>query len=184
MESFNLSEVPWWGLSPSPFSILFYLFLTGYALRKILKQKRIQRKREFLAIFTDAILLVGFLVLLLDTLWIIMCALRFGAAYPDSMMQLVYSAGRNIAGLVLCFLLVGRYFTDGTIRFGWLSLELLALNVVFLFAWFFLSPTPAYTDWTFAIRHNYPEATILTSFFISHIIGKSIVASIFYTIWK
>lgn len=178
-----MSTLPWWALSPSPFSILFYLILIAFTMRKLLQ--RINYKRlKYLVAFTDAFFTVGFMVVFLDLIWVIACALRFGSAYPNSLFQLAMSAGRNIVGLILCYLLIGRHFQNGLIHIKDSTIFLFYVNVIFLAVWFSLSASPAWTDWTFAIRHDYPASTVMTSFFISHVVGKSIVASIYYSIWK
>lgn len=174
-------EVPWWALSPSPFSITFYLILATYGTTKILKLKKYRRLKHLVA-FTDAILILGFIVLALDILWLVACGLRFGWYYPSSVLQLIFSVGRNIAGITLCYLLIGNYFRKCLIRLE-KAYWVFSLNLLFLLVWFVLAPSPAWTDWTYAIRHNYSMNTVLSSFFISHIIGKSIVALIYIKIW-
>lgn len=177
-----MSELAWWMLSPSPFSILFYLLLTFYGMRKLMA--KVQYKRKVLGSFTDGLFLVGFIVLITDTIWVVMSGLRFGSLYPRSVPQLVLSAGRNLVGLLLCYLLVGGYFKQGVCKLTKHTAQLILVNTVFIVVWFLLAPSPAYTDWTFAIRHDYPLLTVLSSFLISHIIGKTLVAATYLTIWR
>jgi len=177
-------EVPFWALSPSPFSIVFYLLLTVYALKQIFKDLVILRKRDYLLAFTDAVLIVGFVVVYLDTFWIVACGLRFGWQYPDSVLQLIFAFGRNIAGLIFCYMLIGNYFRQGKLKLTNKTTQLFFLNILFLAVWFVAAPSPAFTDWTFAIRHGYSWNVILTSLFISHFIGKILVAAIFLSLWR
>ena len=179
-----MNNVPWWALSPSPFSIVFYLLLTVYALKQIFKDLMILRKRDYLLAFTDAVLIVGFVVVYLDTFWIVACGLRFGWQYPDSVLQLIFAFGRNITGVILCYMLIGNYFRQGKLKLTNKTTQLFFLNILFLAVWFVAAPSPAFTDWTFAIRHGYSWSVILTSLFISHFIGKSLVAVIFLSIWR
>lgn len=179
-------EVPWWTLSPSPFSIIFYLILIVYTFKKIryIKQNPTRNKKFwYITKLTDAFFIVGFVVVTMDTLWIVVCGLRFGWFYPDSVLQLILCAGRNLAALVLCYFAIGNYFHDGTIKFRKTTVMLYLLNVAFLTTWFLLSPTPAYTDYTYAIRHDYPMTTVLISFMISHVVGKSVVALTFLSLF-
>lgn len=176
-------EVPWFALSPSPFTIIFYLILTVYAYQKIKDATAFNLKNKLL-FFTDALLIVGFVVVFLDTYWIVACGLRFGWFFPDSILQLVFAFGRNIAGLILCYMLIGNYFKQKKLEITKWSVRLFLLNISFLAFWFLMASSPAWTDWTYAIRHNYPMQVILTSFFISHVIGKSLVATFFISIWK
>ena len=176
-------EVPWFALSPSPFSIIFYLILTAYAYRKI-KDVRAHDFKKKIVTFTDALLIVGFVVVYLDTFWIAACGLRFGWFFPDSVLQLLFAFGRNIAALILCYMLIGNYFKQKKLEITKWAKFWFFYNIVFLSLWFLISPTPAYTDWTYAIRHNYPLSTIITSFLTSHIAGKFIVTMFFISIWK
>ena len=171
-------------LSPSPFSIIFYLLLTAYAMKQIFKDLIILRKRDYLSLFTDAMLIVGFVVVYLDTFWIIACLLRFGWYFPDSILQLLFAFGRNITGLILCYMLIGNFFKQKKLEITKRVTQVFFLNILFLAVWFLLSPSPAFTDWTYAIRHDYSLNVIVQGFFISHVIGKSLVAAFFYTIWK
>jgi len=153
-------------------------------MKKIFSDLTILRKRDYLLAFTDAFLIVGFIVLFTDTQWIIASGLRFGWQYPDSVLSLIFAGGRNVAGIVLCYLLIGNYFKQGTIKFAQSTFLVLAANIGFLILWFLSSPSPAFTDWTFAIRHDYPLSVVLFSFFISHVVGKGLVATVFYTLWR
>lgn len=182
MEGVFLSEVPWFALSPSPFSIIFYFILIFYGIRKLLKTNK-YRRWKYVNAFAEAFFILGLIVLIGDCLWIVACGLRFGTLFPDSLPQLGYSFARNIAGLALCFLLVGNDFKRGLLSFKPSTYLMFYVNCIFLLAWFGLSSSPAYTDWTFAIRYDYPFATVLLSFLVSHVIGKGLVASIYYTIW-
>lgn len=173
-------DVPWWALSPSPFSIIFYLILTLYITKKLCIHAEYKRFKHLTA-FTDAIFIVGFFVVSLDFIWIIICYLRFSSMYPDSSFNLIVCAGRDLAAVLLCYLFTASHFKNKLIKASEITWILLSVNIVFLATWFFLSPTPAYTDWTFGIRHDYPLSTILTSFLTSHIIGKSLVVGIIYT---
>ena len=134
--------------------------------------------------FTDAIFLVGIITLSTDLMWVIACALRFGMMFPDSLLQLVFCALRDMVGMIFCYLLIGNYFKNKIVNFNhktWLGY---LLNLTFLIIWFILAPNPAWTDWTYAIKNNYSFTIILTSFIISHIIGKAIVTNIYFMIWK
>jgi hypothetical protein len=38
------------------------------------------------------------------------------------------------------------------------------------FFWFFLAPSPAFTDYVFAIRHDYPLEHVVSAFILSHVL--------------
>lgn len=169
-------------LSPSPFSLAFYAALALYATFKLYRIYGHNYKRlKPLVALSDAVLMVGFVVVLLDTVWIITCMLRFGWAFPSSVLQLVACLFRNLGIVMLCYVFEKDYLRDRATQ--WTFITFVA-NVAFMAVWFWLSPSPAYTDWTFAFRNGYPLTTVLTSFLISHVIGKALVASMFLSYWK
>ena len=178
-----MNNVPWYALSPSPFTIIFWLILVFWGAKQLLKRTE-YRRWKLLNAFTDSVFILGFIVLLGDLTWVVFCGLRFGWTYPDSVLQLVFSGGRNVAGIMFCFLLIGSHFKNGVLTFSSKTGGLLIVNGFFIFVWFLLAPSPAFTDWTFAIRHGFPLETVLTSFFISHVVGKSLLTIVFVTIWR
>lgn len=180
-ENEKVADVPWWALSPSPFSITFYIVLIAFAADRFLAASS-YRRLKFLAALTDAFFLVGLVVLSLDTVWVLCSGLRFGALHPEGLRQLAFVAGRNVAGIVLCLILVGGYFT-WLLKFGKTSLLAFAVNVGFMATWFALSPSPAWTDWTYAIRYDYPFTVMFTSFLVSHGVGKGLVTALFLSLW-
>lgn len=174
--------VPWFALSPSPFSIAFYLILIVYTYRKIACYGHSVNIRDKIVFWTDAFFIVGFFIVFLDSFWILASWIRFGAAYPESAFQLAASFGRNMAAIILCYLIAGVHLQR--INPSRLTFTFFYLDVFFLAAWFYVAPNPSLTDWTFAIRHGYPASRILTAFLISHIIGKIIAAGFYLSLWK
>lgn len=169
-------------LSPSPFTLIFYVALAAYASVKLYRiYGHNYRKVKALAIVSDAVFLVGFVVLTLDTVWIIICGLRFGWQYPESVLQLVACLFRNLGIVTLCYVFEKDYLKERATQWTFITF---CLNVAFMGVWFWLSPSPAYTDWTFAFKNGYPLSTVLTSFLISHVAGKVLVASMFLSYWK
>ena len=176
-------DVPWFALSPSPFSIIFYVLLTAYVARTLLQRTDVKHDKYPVAI-TDAILIVGFFVVILDALWVVTCAIRFGSLYPDDVLHLLTCGARDVAAAIFCYLFIGYHFKENRLKFTARTWILLAVNSWFLTLWFILSPTPAYTDWTFAIRHDYPLSIVVQSFLTSHVVGKGLVAAIVYSTLK
>ena len=176
-------EVPWFALSPSPFSIIFYLLLIFLGMRKLIPKVKYKRFKH-LILFTDCIFIVGLIVLILDSVWIMICLARFGLYYPNSVLQLIFSLGRNLLGIILCYYLIGSFFQRRICSINKKTQFLFYLNAFFMFVWFYLAPSPAWTDWTFAIRYDYPFEVIVSSFLISHLLGKSLVALTYLSIWK
>ncbi|MHA1829067.1 MAG: hypothetical protein ACTSX6_10530 [Candidatus Heimdallarchaeaceae archaeon] len=153
-------EIPWYAQSPSPFSIAWYC-LYGY----------VAHRNGFS--WRDSVWLVGFVVLSGDLIWVAASGLRFGWFYPDSVPQLILCAARDFAGMLFCLIMLKT-----PIKFNDLTVLGYITNIVFMLIWFLLAPSPAYTDWTYAIKHNYPLPTIITAFIFSHIIGRIILLCI------
>ncbi len=177
-----MTELAWWMLSPSPFTLAFYAACSLYGAWKIRRIYGDSYKRlKFLTALTDAVFMFGFLVVLLDSIWIIICGLRFGWVFPNSVPQLLASLFRNAMILALCYLYAHRYLqaraTDKTFL-------MIVVNVAFMAVWFAVSPSPAWTDWTYAFRNGYSWATVITSFFVSHVVGKTLVGLTFLTYWR
>lgn len=169
-------------MSPSPFTIIYWLILIAWTYPKLYitgKYKRLPR----LMSLTDSACLVGFVVLTNDLIWVTICGLRFGYIYPDSVLQLVICAFRDIAGALLCYSLAGQHWTRKTVSITKKTRLFYMLNIVFITVWFLLATSPAWTDWTYAIKYDYPISVIATSFLTSHIIGKSITTLIYYTLF-
>jgi len=174
--------LPWWTLSPSPWTIAVYTILALYAARKLYRvyghnYKRLKR----LAAFTDATFMLGFVVLTLDTFWLACSGLRFGWTYPSSVLQLLACLFRNFGIVALCYIFVKDYLVD---RATSKTFYLFAVNMVFMVIWFVLAPSPAYTDWTFALRNGYSLATVVLSFFISHVLGKTLLSLTYITYFR
>lgn len=178
-----MNEIPWWALSPSPFTLAFWLVLTAYGMKQLLRKVEYKRWRYYHA-FGEASSTVGFIVLLLDLCWVVVCALRFGSMFPNSMMQLALAGLRDLVGVIFCYLLIGNYFKTNVLHFKTSTILLVLVNWLFLAVWFIFAPSPAYTDWTFAIKHGYSVGVVALSFLVSHVVGKSLVASIYYALWR
>lgn len=176
-------DVPFWALSPSPFSLFFYCLLIFVAYRK-LKPYIVAKRWRRLVGLTDSLFIVGFVVVLCDTLWILASGLRFGSSFPESVLQLVFCFFRDVAALIFCSLFIYHYFKRGMLGFSESFWCWILVNVVFLAVWFHSAPNPAYTDWTFAIRHGYSLKVIAQSFISSHIIGRIITFLIFYSLFN
>ncbi len=179
-----MADLPWWALSPSPFTIAFWLVLAVWATRRILVHMKYRRLKHLMA-FTDALFIIGFVVLTTDLMWCVACLLKFGPGYPwADVFQLFLCALRDIAATAFCYLLIKSHFDLGFISFNSKTVLSYCVNAIFLSLWFLAAPTPAFTDWTFAIRHDYPMGVVLSSFLFSHVVGKIIVAVLFYSLWS
>lgn len=175
--------VPWYAKSPSVFTLVFWMILIVWGAHQLLKKVKYKRWKYLIAL-TDSVFVLGMVVLPLDLMWVVVCGLRFGMMFPDSVLQLFFCGLRDIMGIIFCYILIGKYFEQKIVKFKGKTVLLWIVNLVFLVVWFLYATTPAQTDWTYAIRYDYPLTIILTSFFISHIIGKSLAALIYFSVWK
>lgn len=178
-----MSDIPWFALSPSPFSIIFWLVLIIWGARRLLRKVE-YRRLKYLNALTDTFFVLGLVVLSTDLMWVLICALRFGSLYADSVLQLVLYAARDVAGMLFCYLLTSQYFKKEIFHFNRKTVASYLLNLTFLAIWFACAEGPWFTDWTYAIRYDYSAAVIWTAFFISHVIGKIIVWLIYYSLWE
>lgn len=177
-----MQDLPWWALSPSPFSIAFYLVLIFFAagrLRRLTDYGRFSRLKTL----SDAFFLLGFFVLIGDLTWVVACGFRFGLEFFDSLPQLLMAGGRDIAGILLCSYWLRQAQRNCLVNINQHTMRLLLLNAVFIAVWFLLAPNPAWTDWTFAFRHNFSGGVVISSFFISHVLGKFLIGCAFLSIW-
>jgi len=178
-----MNDVPWYFKSHSIFTLIVWTVLIVWGTRQLLKNVKYKRWKRLVAL-TDSIFVLGLVVLPLDLMWVLVCGLRFGMMFPDSVLQLVFCGLRDIVGIILCYLLVGKYFEEKILKFNGKTVLLMTVNLAYLIVWFLCATTPALTDWTYAIRYDYPLTMVLTSFFVSHVVGKSLAGLIYSSIWK
>ncbi len=158
-------------------TLAFYAACSLYGGWKLYRCYGNQYKRiPRLAALTDAIFMFGFVVVSLDAVWVLGSALRFGWQFPGSVPQLVACLFRDVAIVALCYLYAREYLqAHATER----TFYLYVANIVFMAIWFWFSPSPAYTDWTYALRNDYAAGTVWLSFCLSHIVGKTLVGVTF-----
>lgn len=166
-------DLPWWARSPGPFTVSQWVILTlvgFYMLRK-----RVYDQKPMFNRFFDAMWSLGRIVLLSDLVWVIVCFLRFGSQFPSSVPQLAFSGLRDLGGVIFCHINLKKKppLFDRDLNWMWV------VDIAFMLIWFFTAPNPAYTDWTYAIRYDYPWGTVWATFFISHILGRIITSSIY-----
>lgn len=169
-------EVPWYMLSPSPYSLAVWSFLAFFQAKKF----KPSTVKEWLYSFSLCAFSLGLIVLPFDCLWVIFQNLRFGYLYPDERFYTLFSSLlRNMLLLLLCI-----YETREVHE----HLNLDALFNLFyfipIFAVWFTAPDPSWTDWTYAWRFGYGGLRTFYAFLISHVLMKSIQALIFIKLWR
>jgi len=164
-------DVPWWARSPSPFTFIFWIVLTGWVNLQIRGRRKYKRFPRVMS-FIDSIFIVGLVSLSFDSYWILFQGLRFSHLYPEDAFELVIRLVQNLGLFVVCLLNAYPLYKDRLIHISNYTLFLLGWEASFFALWFAISPNISYTDWTFGIRMGFGTTQILAAFFISHILGK------------
>lgn len=153
--------------TPNPFSILQYIILSWIVGSQLLKQIKYKRMSRIFS-WIDGFFIVGFFVVVGDAFWAGWCALRFVPMFPDDLDQILISFFRDITAILFFYMVMERkavHFSRKVV----LGLFVIGASQ---FAWFFLAPTPAWTDHTFAVRHGYPLDHVLLVYSISHFLMR------------
>jgi len=179
----DLLRSEWFYRSPGPLSLIYYGSIVLLGAR--LLRKRVEYpKWGWLNALTESFFLNGFIILTADFLWMLVSGLRFLPAYPDSFSQVVFVLARDCAGIVFCFLIVGKRMLDGVVSFKDSTGYAYFTLMIFLIAVFGFATSPVQTDWTYAIRMGSGTETILTSLIFSYGLGKAVGAVLIWTWWK
>ena len=179
----DLLRQPWFYKSPSPFSLLYYGVLVFLGARILLRRVEYRRWRWSNAL-TESFFLNGFIILSCDVLWMWASAARFLPDYPDSLGQVLAVLGRNVAGMAFCYMVISDRIKQDVISFKESTFGAYFFFIVFLTLLFTYAQTPAFTDWTFAVRMGASTQTILTSLIFSYGLGKAVGATLIWTWWK
>jgi len=179
-------ELPFgfWYESPSPFTFFFWIVIWIWGLFHLPIQAYSDVKRfTFLYRLVNGMMIVGFVVFIYDTSWIICQGIKFGSLYPEDLNVLLIRLIQNVGLLWVCFFYIRHLFEKGILEFSSATYDLLIIQAVYFGIWFVLAPDPSWTDWTYAIRNlNYDQ--VLTSFIISHLFGKIIQGLIFISLFS
>jgi len=178
-----MREILWFMKSPGPMTVFQWVLLTLWATLQYHRRKPIKTIRKFGYQSTVAAFSLGFVVLSSDLFWVLCSIVKWGPLFRSSVLQLIACAFRDLFAFILCFMMIMKELDNNIIKirkefyFGWF------INCVFFLFWFGLSPSPAYTDYTFAYKYEYTLNVVWSTFFVSHIIGRIITSYIFYTLW-
>ena len=166
-----MSAVPWFMLSPSPVSLIQYAVLTwimwGYLSRNVEFKKHARLHRLINSFF-----IVAFFVVLTDAFWVLFSILKWLPLYPGDALQICSSLGRDIMGAALFYVMIGGYFKQKILHFNSSVIFWMCVCFISQAAWFFFSPSPGFTDYTFAWRYGYPVEVVAGSWFLSHFIMR------------
>ena len=183
MELDDLLRSPWFYRSPGPLSLVYYFVVVSLGAHVLLSRVKYE-KWPMLNAFSESFFVNGFIVLTGDFLWMLGSALRFLPEFPDSLVQVLAVLGRDLVGCLFCFLLVGNRFLDGTVGFKRKTFLAYVLLILFFVAVFGVAESPAFTDWTYAVRVGASTEAILTSLVVCYGVGKALGSLVIWTWWK
>lgn len=77
MNPVDLLRQPWFAVSPSPISFLFYAVLAYFGAKKLLNNGAIYKRGPKLMAYVSALLILGILIFIQDTQWLICNTFRW-----------------------------------------------------------------------------------------------------------
>lgn len=179
-----MADLPWWALSPSPWTVGLWILWTVWAARRIQPVAEYRRFKRLMP-YLDAALTVAFVVCLLDLIYCLFILAKFGAFYPQSQVYvLVVAMGRDVFGALFFYLLIQNLFKIGLLDFSMDFFKAIACFALFMFVWVLFAPGLAWIDWTYAIRYDYPASLILWDFFLSHGVGRVFNFMVLYNLFR
>jgi len=182
----EIIKAPWFAVSPSPWSLAFYFIMAVIGSRLLIMKGANYRKYPRLQSFLDAFFLLGLIVFIQDTIWLLFNTWKWILPlYSDTANFFNYYLRfpQNILMFVLFYLMVYPRFKKRIVSFNRCTAIVLLLIAVFTGAVFFLAPGQQLTDWTFAISKGFSDSTILQAFLISHVGYKLMIAWAFITLF-
>lgn len=161
-----LLRQPWFDVSPNIVAMSWYV-LCGIVGGRILLAHGSRYKRwPKLTAFTDGLFLIGIIVGIQDTGWLVMSSLKWYAGFHELMSFQGYwiRYPQNLVGLCLLFLLTWGVWKAKMARFTrtttfWMFILLLFMGINFM-----LAPDPSWTDYTYAVRMGAPDWQIFLGF--------------------
>lgn len=190
MSFVELLKQPWFAVSPSPWSIGFYALFGLIGARILLNMWPSlygSSRRKWISGFLDALFLLWMIVMIQDSIWLIFNTAKWILPlYSDvaTFWNYYVRFAQNGLGFLLFTLLTYGKFQLRVVTFNRKTLGILALIAAFTGAVFFLAPSQAYTDWTFAVSRGFSDQIILESFLISHVGYKALIAAAFLCLFN
>lgn len=179
----DLLKQKWFYASPSPLTLFFWFLLAIYGTHILLKKEAKFKRSPKIFAFVNALFLVGLVILIQDTCWLVLDALRWVPVYPQfATLDFWLCFPRNILGILLMFMATSRLY--GFYRLNIRTFMVLVLYCIVTVVLLWTAPHLGYTNYTYAIEQNMSDATILTGFMLNYFVGKPIIAWMYATIWQ
>lgn len=164
-------NVPWFMLSPSPVSLIQYAALTWIMWGYTSKSVKYPKHGRILSLL-DAFFVVAFFVCITDAFWVVLTIVKWLPLHPGSALQIFSSLGRDVVSALLFGLLICDHFKSGKLNFIPSSLFWLGVCAAAQSIWFFLAPSPVFTDYVYGWRHGAEAGIIMGSWILSHFIMR------------
>lgn len=172
-----MNEVPWWALSPSPMTCLYWSILAFYGAYKLGSNS----KREWIKNFCESAFLLGIVILTYDTVWQLGQWFKFGYLHPEEIITVRNTLIRNASVFSLCALSSWKLsLKTNLIQFKgifFILVPILSLSFRFLVA-----PDPSWTDFTYGLRFG--GSLPWWYEFLSGVPDKGSLAITFMNLWK
>ena len=137
--------------------------------------------------FLDALFLLGIIVFIQDTIWLIINTWRWilplysGTA---TFFNYYIRFPQNLVGAMLLILVTWGLWKSNLVAFRKKTVFWFAVIAAFTFLVFFLAPGQPLTDWVYAVHFGYSDQIILQAFLISHIGYKLLIALAFLSLFS
>ncbi len=175
----ELLKQGWFAVSPSPWSIAFYVIMGIIGGRQLLKQGAEYKRFPKLIAFLTAIFILGIVVFLQDTIWLLFNTWRWIVPmYSDiaTFWNYYVRFPQNILGALGFLVITWDEWKARLVSFKPSTFWCFGMIALMTFAVFVVAPNQAWTDWTFAVHYGFPDHIILESFLISHVGYKILIA--------
>jgi len=129
-------------------------------------------------------MVVGFVVFIYDSNWVVFQIIKFGHLYPGDLNEMFLRLGQNLGFLLVCYCFIHYLFEKRILEFQVSTYDLLLIQFFYFVVWFVLAKDPSWTDWTYALRNDYPGKRVIGSFIISHFVGKLLQGLTFVSLWR
>jgi hypothetical protein len=182
----DLLKQPWFAVSPSPWSLAFYAVFGLIGAWQLLRSGAEYRRWPWLLAFIDALFLLGMIVFIQDSIWLVCNTFRWILPLYSGMANFwnyYVRFAQNFLGFLLFFLLSYGNLRLRVVSFNRKTLAYLVLIACFTATVFILAPNQAFTDWTFAVHYGYSDCVILEAFLISHVCYKALIALAFLSLF-
>lgn len=178
---------PWFAVSPSPWSLAFYVIMALIGSQLLIKAGVKYRRAQRMMAFLDALFILGIIVCLQDTIWLLFNTWRWilplysGTA---TFWNYYVRFAQNMLGLLIGFMLSWHLWKAGFVKFTRETIVWFIQITAFTALVFIMAPGQHFTDWIWAVSHGFPDAIILESFLLSHVGYKLLIALAFKSLFN